>query len=166
MQSSFDVAWFGMMFTAGLYLLGNMVWVNRWVRMHMWFGWLFWILAAGTVLFIAAQIEVVLGVAAGLSVWQKISSEVFENHWIIVGLFALLSVPGASSIIFKLDRRLTLYAVLLPALILFIPMGRQLAHDVANAMYWGVGIAGGVCFLLVLWLRYIDVGYQSLAVEE
>jgi len=151
MQTDFQLAQWGIYFAAAMYVLGNGVWINHLARRRQWMGWLLWLLAAVAVVVVASL------VAHRFDADAKGLNEVDpENHWIVLTLFALLSVPGASAIIFKLDHRWTRLALLAPALIVFIPTGRQLADPADSHLMQGLLAAIAVCIFLYLWQMLLD----------
>ncbi len=141
MPVDFQLAHWGMIYAALLYVLGNAVWTNELARRRIWAGWMMWGLSAVIVLLAGAAIEVRLsGHGSVLALLTDVDG---EKHWIIVTLFALLSVPGAACVMFRQSKALTRLAVAAIALLLFIPMGAQLhdPHDSRLALSLGITLA-------------------------
>ncbi len=152
----FELAPWGMFFAGLMYVIGNGVWVNHLVRERRWLGWLFWSLAAVGMLFLASAFETRLDQASELGVWQRLSSVNFENHWIAVTLFALMSVPGAGSVLLKQDMRWTRLAVIAPALLIFIPVGQQLMNPNDSYTALSLGLAFAVSAAMLVWQMLLD----------
>ena len=151
----FDYAIWGVFFTALLYVLGNGVWVNHLVREKNWLGWVLWSALGAGLLVVAALFEARLD-QSGAGAIDRLTSVAFENHWIALGLFALMSVPGAASVLLKQSVRWTRITLLLPAILLFIPVGRQLANPDNNYLLLSLGTTAGVCGSLYLWQMLLD----------
>lgn len=152
----FDNAVWGVFFAALLYVLGNGVWVNHLVRRKIWLGWLTWSLLGGILIVVAAMFETRLDQASGMGVIERLTAVDPENHWIALGLFALLSVPGAASVLTKQSIRWTRIILLLPAILLFIPVGRQLANPDDNYLLLSLGSTAAVCAVLYVWQMLLD----------
>lgn len=152
----FGNAVWGVFFAALLYVLGNGVWVNHLVRERTWLGWVFWSLTGGVLLVVAALFESRLDQASGLGAMERLSAVDPENHWIALGLFALLSVPGAASVLMRQSVRWTRITLLLPAILLFIPVGRQLANPDDSYLVLSFGATALVCALLYIWQMLLD----------
>jgi len=75
--------------------------VNHLVRERAWLGWLLWSVLGSVLLVVAALFETRLDQAGSMGVMERLGSVDNENHWIAFGLFALLSVPGAASVLLK-----------------------------------------------------------------
>ena len=121
-------ALWGAAFAATIYLVGNGIWVNRWVRRRLWIGWLAWIISGVLVLVAGAAIENHFG--SGSSIGNRLGSVDIENHWIALGLYALLSVPGAACVILKQDIRWTRLAMMRIAFVVVITAGLPLGGGV------------------------------------
>lgn len=155
MQIQFELAPWGVFFAAAMYIVGNGVWVNHVARQKVWLGWAMWVVLAPLMLVAGALLAGRMdGGDAG--VWQRLTSVAMENHWIVVSLFALISVPGAASVLFKLDAVSTRMALLLPALVVFVPIGKNLGQTDGSPLVWGLGVAFAVCGLTVLWQVVLD----------
>jgi len=152
----FELAPWGMFFAGLMYVIGNGVWVNHLVRERRWLGWLFWSLAAVGMLFLASAFETRLDQASELGVWQRLASVNFENHWIAVTLFALMSVPGAGSVLLKQDMRWTRLALIAPALLIFIPVGQQLMNPNDSYTALSLGVAFAVSAAMLVWQMLLD----------
>lgn len=92
MNIDFTFAPWGMTYAALMFVIGNGIWTNYLVRQKPWAGWLMWSVSALPVVVAGAAIQLRLG--GGDGVWAIISSTSTESHWIIVTLYALLSIPG------------------------------------------------------------------------
>ena len=160
----FEFAPWGMFFAALMYLIGNGVWVNHLVRNHRWMGWVIWLVAAAVLLFIAALFESRLDAQSSLSAWERLTSADKENHWIAVTLFALLSVPGAASVLLKQSIQWTRYALLLPILLIFIPLGSQLNNPDESYLAMSLGITVAVFGIMVLWQSLLDCEPEGASV--
>jgi len=152
----FDYAIWGVFFAALLYILGNGIWVNHLVREKVWLGWVLWSGLGVALLVIAAIFEVRLNQAAEAGVMERLTSVDPENHWIALGLFALLSVPGAASVLLKQSVRWTRVILLLPAILLFIPVGNELANPDNSYLLLSLGTTAVVCGVLLLWQMLLD----------
>lgn len=152
----FDNAVWGVFFAALLYVLGNGVWVNHLVRKKTWLGWLLWSLLGGVLIVVAAMFEARLDQASGMGAGERLSAVDPENHWIALGLFALLSVPGAAAVLMRQSVRWTRIILLLPAILIFIPVGRQLANPDDNYLFLSLGATAAVCAVLYIWQMLLD----------
>lgn len=153
---NFELAPWGIFFTAIMYVLGNGAWVNHTVRQRRWLGWVLWLLVGTLLVIVAAVFDARVDSNSDTSILQRLTSPDFENHWIIFTLFALLSVPGAACILLKQSINMTRTALLLPAILLFLPMGRQLANPNQDYLLLSVGVTVAVCAVLVLWQHLLD----------
>ncbi|OIO75027.1 MAG: hypothetical protein AUJ57_01030 [Zetaproteobacteria bacterium CG1_02_53_45] len=155
MNIDFTLAPWGMAFAGFMYVIGNGAWMNHLARKNAWMGWLFWTTSAVTVLILGAAIEQSLsGESSGI--WTALSSVNKENHWIVVTLFALMSIPGAASVLFRQPASWTQLAVVGTSLIVFIPLGMQL-HDPDNDhLLLSLGITLAVGGLMWLWSVLLD----------
>lgn len=151
----FDYAVWGVFFAALLYVLGNGVWMNHLVRERPWLGWVLWSVTGVVLLVVAAFFEVRLN-QAGTGAMERLGSVNVENHWIALGLFALLSVPGAAAVLLKQSVRWTRIIVLLPAILLFMPIGKQLANPDDTYLLLSLGVTTVVCGTLLLWQMLLD----------
>lgn len=151
------MAW-GIAYASMMYVIGNGVWVNHMARKKQWLGWLMWLAAGMLIIVCGALIEIRLsGSASG--VWQRLGSVDKDNYWIVFILFALMSVPGAASVIFKQPANWTRIALVIPAIVVFIPVGMQLGGS-SNVMA-GLGLALIVCVILLIWQVMLD-GHEPL----
>ncbi len=162
----FDYAVWGVFFAALLYVLGNGVWVNHLVRGRNWLGWVMWSVLGSLLLVVAALFEVRLDQSAGSGAMERLASVDPENHWIALGLFALLSVPGAASVLLKQSMRWTRITLLLPAILLFIPVGQQLANPDNSYLLLSLGATALVCGALYLWQMLLDCEPDQAHVTE
>jgi len=143
----------GAFFAAMIYLMGNGIWINRWVRRRIWIGWLTWIASCAIVLVAGATIENHFG--TGTSILDRLTSVDIENHWIALSLYALISVPGAACAILKQNMRWTRLALMGIALVIFIPAGLHLG-DSEGSITLALGLAGSLCGMLWLWQATLD----------
>jgi len=155
-MAHFEFAPWGMFFAGVMYVIGNGVWVNHLVRERRWLGWLLWVLSGIGLLFLAAMFEMRLDTASDLGVWQRLTSVDSENHWIALTLFALMSVPGATCVLLKQDIRWTRLALVLPALLIFIPLGQQLANPNDSYTALSLGVALAVVGIMLIWQMMLD----------
>ncbi|RMH52844.1 MAG: hypothetical protein D6682_00625 [Zetaproteobacteria bacterium] len=140
-------------FAAAIYLLGNGLWANRWVRRRRWLGWLLWLVSCALVLVAGAAIENHLG--TGRSILDRLTSVDAENHWIALTLYALMSVPGAASVILGQGRFWTRLALIAVALLIFVPTAFHLGSDIGTPAP-AFAIAAALCGLLWLWQAVLD----------
>ncbi|MDQ6973326.1 MAG: hypothetical protein Q9M10_00465 [Mariprofundaceae bacterium] len=152
----FELAPWGMFFAGLMYVIGNGVWVNHLVRQRRWLGWLLWTLSAIGIVLLAAAFETRLDQASDMDIWQRLTSVDLENHWIAVTLFALMSVPGAGSVLLKQDIRWTRLAIITPALLIFIPVGEQLMNPNDSYTALSLGVAFAVCAAMLIWQMLLD----------
>lgn len=162
MEMQFNQAGWGIAFAAFMYVIGNGAWVNHLARSRQWKGWLLWVISAAAVLVAGAAIDTRL-MHQPTTIWQRLSSVDPNNHWIIVTLFALMSFPGATSVIFKQSDRWTRLALLVPAVIVFIPAGMQLGGPADNNIIAGLGLALAVCALVFVWQLMLDRAPEAKA---
>jgi len=169
MHTDFHLAPWGMFYAAIMYVAGNAIWTNHIVRQRQWLGWLLWLLSAGIVVVAGALIEIRLsGEPAGL--WETLTGVAPEKYWIIVSLYALLSFPGAASVIFRQGKTWTQLTVTASAMLIFIPLGHQL-HDPDNArLAMSLGITLVTCAIMWMWVALLDSEPQhqrkTVPVEE
>lgn len=148
-----QLAW-GIGFAGLMYVIGNGVWTNHIARSSQWKGWLMWLLAAVLIVIAGSFVDIRL---SGLQVdlWARMTSVDKENHWIALTLFALMSVPGAASVILRQASTWTRLALLLPAIIVFVPAGMQLGSGF-NSIAAGLGIALVISALMFFWQMLLD----------
>ena len=151
-QSEFAI--WGVLFAAFMYVIGNGMWVNHLARKKQWMGWLMWAGAAAALLIAGAAIESRLD-NSGAGIWQRLTSVDSENHWIALTLLALMSVPGAASVILKQDAYWTRIALIAPAIVVFIPVGMQLGQG-GSSLIAGLGLAAAVSAFVLLWQAMLD----------
>lgn len=154
MNTDFTFAPWGMTYAALMYVIGNGVWTNYLVRQKPWAGWLMWSISAALIVIAGAAIQLRLG--GGDGVWAIISSTSSESHWIVVTLYALLSIPGAASILFRQSVDWTRFGILATALLVFIPLGAQLNDPASNHLVFSLGITLAVCSLMWVWSLLLD----------
>lgn len=155
MNIEFTFAPWGMAFAALMYVIGNGVWTNHIVRHKPWLGWLMWAATAVVVIVVAAIIEIRLG-GKSTDIWTLLTSVNIENHWIVATLYALMSVPGAASVLFRQEVSWTRLALLATALIIFIPLGTQLHDPNDPRLFLSLGISLSVCGIIWLWSVLLD----------
>ena len=97
---------------------------------------------------------------------ERLGSVNVENHWIALGLFALLSVPGAASVLLKQSVRWTRITLLLPAILLFMPIGKQLANPNDSYFLLSLGATAAVCGTLLLWQILLDCEPEQVVKTE
>jgi len=154
METQPHMAW-GIAYASMMYIMGNGAWINHLARKKQWLGWLIWLAAGALVLVLGALIEIRLsGYESGL--WQRLTSVDRENHWIVLVLFALMSVPGAASVILKQEANWTRIALVIPAIVVFIPVGMQLGTPPGNNILAGLGLTLVVCGMLLIWQFMLD----------
>jgi len=147
------MAW-GIAYASMMYVIGNGVWVNHLARKKQWLGWLMWLAAGILMIVCGALIESRLTVSES-GIWQYLTGVDKENHWIVLVLFALMSVPGAASIILKQEANWTRMALVIPAIVVFIPVGMQLGNGNSNIVA-GLGLTLVVCAMLLIWQFMLD----------
>jgi len=147
------LAW-GIAYASMMYVIGNGIWVNHLARKKQWLGWLMWFAAGVLVIIFGALIDIRLS-GAESTIWQELTSVDKENHWIVLVLFALMSVPGAASVILKQTAHWTRMALIIPAIAVFIPVGMQLGTAEPNIPA-GLGLALIICAMLLIWQFMLD----------
>ncbi len=151
MAIDFQFAAWGMFFAGLMYVIGNGTWANYIVRRKPWLGWFIWSASAIILWLVASAFEARLDPNAAV-----INGVDIENYWITGTLYALMSIPGASSVLLKQNMQWTRLALLLPAIIVFIPIGQQLANPENNYLLLSLGTTAGVCALLLTWQKLLD----------
>jgi|GEM_PF-1190714 len=147
------LAW-GIGFAGLMYVVGNGVWTNNIARRKQWMGWMMWLIASVLIVIAGSFVDIRL---SGLptDLWERLTSVDKENHWIALSLFALMSVPGAASVILKQTSTWTRLALLLPAIIVFVPVGMQLGEGI-NGVAAGLGVALAISALILAWQFMLD----------
>ncbi|HCS13754.1 MAG: hypothetical protein COS82_02665 [Zetaproteobacteria bacterium CG06_land_8_20_14_3_00_59_53] len=137
-----------------MYVVGNGVWTNNIARRKQWMGWMMWLIASVLIVIAGSFVDIRL---SGLptDLWERLTSVDKENHWIALSLFALMSVPGAASVILKQTSTWTRLALLLPAIIVFVPVGMQLGEGI-NGVAAGLGVALAISALILAWQFMLD----------
>jgi len=155
MNIDFSLAPWGMAFAALMFLAGNGAWANHIVRHKPWLGWPIWSVTALAIITIGAVIELRLsGNTDGI--WALLTSVNIENHWIVTMLYALISVPGAASVLFHQSVNWTRTAILTCSLIVLIPLGSQLHDPNDPRLALSLGITLGLCGIMWLWSNILD----------
>ncbi len=155
MHIEFTFAPWGMTFAALMYVIGNGIWTNHLVRHKPWLGWPIWSASALILIIIAAAIEIRLS-GESTGIWSRLTEVNGENHWIVVMLYMLLSVPGAAGVLFHQSVNWTRLGVLSIALIVFIPLGMQLNDPNDSRLFLSLGITFATCGLSWLWSVLLD----------
>jgi len=155
MEIDFQYAPWGMFFAATMYVVGNGVWINHLARRRAWIGWLLWIASGLLFLVAGAAAEAHIGTNQ-TSVWHQLSSVAPTNHWIILTLYALLSFPGAASVLLRQSISWTRISILAPAIIVLLPVGEQLGNPDNNYLALSIGITLATCAILWLWQSLLD----------
>jgi len=154
MHIEFTFAPWGMTYAALMYVIGNGVWTNHVVRNKLWLGWVIWFVSALLVIVVGAVIE--LRLSGNEGIWTLLSSVNIENHWIIATLYALISVPGAASVLFRQSLSWTRLSIISVALIVLIPLGMQLHDPNDPRLFLSLGITLAACGLIWLWSILLD----------
>ena len=128
MDMNYNHAFWGVLFAGIFYVVGNAAWVNQWARESRMLGTLIWAVLGVGILAFAAMFDMRLDPNLSGAVLDRMGTVDGENHWIALTLYALLSTPGIAANLFGLDLRMTKLSLIVPALIVFIPMGKQLEH--------------------------------------
>ncbi len=148
-----QIVW-GIGYASMMYVMGNGVWINHLARKKQWLGWLMWFTTGLLIIVFGALVEIRLS-GSESGIWQHLTGVDKENHWIIFILFALMSVPGAASVILKQTTHWTRMALIIPAIVVFVPVGMQLGGGSSNIMA-GLGLALLVCAMLLIWQFMLD----------
>jgi len=148
-----QLAW-GIGFAGMMYVVGNGVWTNHLARQKQWMGWLMWLLTAIVIVIAGSFIDIRLS-GMQTDLWQHLTSVDKENHWIALTLYALMSVPGAASVILRQASTWTRMALILPAIIVFLPAGMQLGSGL-NSFAFGLGLTLVICALMFAWQFMLD----------
>ncbi len=154
MNIDFTLAPWGMAFAAFMYIIGNGTWMNHLARKNVWLGWILWSLSALLVVVGGAFIEQQFGNPE--SIWNILTHVEGEKHWIIVTLYALISIPAAASVLFKQSITWTRLAVITTTLIVFMPLGIQLQDPSNDRIPLSIGIALAISGTLWLWSAILD----------
>ncbi|MDQ6992399.1 MAG: hypothetical protein Q9M31_02920 [Mariprofundus sp.] len=154
MQIDFTYAPWGMAYAALMYILGNGAWTNHLARHNIWMGWVLWIASMILIIVLGAVIGHRLGNTQGAM--EILSSMNKENYWIIITLFALMSIPGAASVLFRQSIAWTRLAQLITALVIFIPLGSQLHDPNDPRLAISIGMALAICGLMWVWSLLLD----------
>jgi len=155
MNIDFSLAPWGMAFAALMFLIGNGAWTNHIVRHKPWLGWVLWGMTVPFIIILGAVIELRLGGATG-GIWSLITSVNIENHWIVGMLYALISVPGAASVLFHQNVNWTRMAILATTLIVMIPLGSQINDPNDPRIALSLGITLALCGVIWLWSTMLD----------
>lgn len=163
MEVNFNHAFWGVLFAGIFYVLGNAAWVNQWARHSRLTGILLWAVLGFIVLVMAAIFDMRLNPDLESSVFERMSSVDGENHWIALTLFALLSAPGIAANLFGLNLRLTRLALILPAILIFVPIGQQLEHPEGSLLMFSMIATVATIAVLLLFQMLLDAEPQSKA---
>jgi len=154
-EQSQYLAW-GIAYASMMYVIGNGIWINHLARKKQWLGWLMWLVAGILLIICGALIEIRLS-GSGSGLWERLTSVDKENHWIVLVLFALMSVPGATSVILKQTALWTRMALIIPAIVIFIPVGMQLGRTGGSNIPAGLGLALLVSAIIMIWQFMLDI---------
>jgi hypothetical protein len=155
MEIDFQYAPWGMFFATVMYVVGNAVWINHIVRKRVWIGWLLWLVSGLLFLVAGAAVEVHLN-SSSIGVWKQLRSYDPTNHWIIMTFYALLSFPGAASVMLRQNMAWTRFTVLAPAIIVLLPVGEQLGNPENNYLMLSIGMTLATCSILWIWQSLLD----------
>lgn len=155
MAIDFQYAPWGMFFAAIMYIVGNGVWINHLARKRAWVGWLLWLVTG--LLFLVAGAAAEEHISSNpIGVWQELRSVDPTNHWIIMTLYALLSFPGAASVLLRQSISWTRLTILSPALIVLLPIGHQLENPDNTYLVLSIGLTLATCAILWIWQSLLD----------
>jgi len=157
MDLNYDHAFWGILFAGIFYVVGNAAWVNKWARERRIVGVLTWAILGFVILLLAASFDMRLDPTLTTGLWDRMTSVDGENHWIALTLYALLSTPGIAANLFSLELRMTRLALILPGILVFIPMGKQLEHPEGALMMVSIGATVAVVGTLLLFQMLLDV---------
>jgi len=155
MEINMQHAPWGLFMAAMMYVVGNGVWVNHLVREKHWLGWLLWLGACALVLLSGAAVESRLDMDPA-GIWERLTRVDPENHWIMLGVFATMSVPGAASVILHQNSFWTRVAIVVVALLVFIPAGMQFNSPDGSNVIAGIVFALAVSGLMLAWQVLLD----------
>jgi hypothetical protein len=155
MEISFQYAPWGMFFAAMMYVVGNGVWINHLARKRKWIGWLLWITTGLLFLVAGAAAEAHLN-SDSTGIWNQLSSVDPQNHFIVMTLYALLSFPGAASVLLGQSMAWTRFTILAPAVIVMLPIGQEMANPGNNYLSLSIGITLATCCILWVWQWLLD----------
>jgi hypothetical protein len=156
MDLNYNDAFWGFLCAGLFYVLGNAAWVNQWARKSRFIAIIIWAAMGVLVLVFAASFDMRLDPKLEGSVLDRLMSVDGENHWIALTLYALLSAPGIAANLFSLELRMTRLALIVPGLIIFIPMGKQLQHPEGSLLLVSLGAAVAVTGILLLFQMLLD----------
>jgi len=156
MDLNYNHAFWGVLFAGIFYVAGNASWVNQWARHRRFVGVVIWAIFGTAILVFAAMFDMRLDPNLNMPVFERIDTVDGENHWIALTLYALLSTPGIAANLFGLELRMTRLALIVPALFIFIPMGKQLEHPEGNLLLFSMGSAVAVIGVLLLFQMLLD----------
>lgn len=154
MHIDFTLAPWGMAYAGLMYVLGNGTWTNHLARRNAWLGWLMWSISAAAIIILGAVISHHLGNKADVS--TILGSMNKENYWIVLTLYALMSIPGAASVLFHQNLSWTRLGLLATALIVFIPLGAQLHDPNDSRLGISIGMTLAICGLMWVWSVMLD----------
>ncbi len=157
MDLNYNHAFWGIFFAGIFYVVGNAAWVNQWARNSRFIATLIWVTLGVFILVFAAMFDMRLDPRLEMSVWERLTSVDGENHWIALTLFALLSTPGIAANLFSLELRMTRLALVIPALVIFIPIGKQLQHPEGSLILVSLAAAVISIGVLLLFQMLLDV---------
>ena len=156
MDLNYNDAFWGFLFAGLFYVAGNAAWVNQWARKSRFLATLIWAALGVLILVFAASFDMRLDPNLQGSVWDRLTGVDGENHWITMTLYALLSTPGIAANLFRLDLRMTRLSLIVPGLVVFVPMGRQLQHPEGSLMLVSLGAAVAAIGILLALQMLLD----------
>ena len=154
MDMNYDHAFWGVFFAGLFYVVGNAVWTNQWARKSRMLATISWSVTGFIMIVLGAMFDMRLDPNLEMGVFERMSAVDGENHWIALTLYALLSVPGISANLFSLDIRMTRLSLILPAILVFIPMGQQLEHPDGALLLPSI-VAAAAVIAATLVLQYL-----------
>ncbi|WP_038247675.1 hypothetical protein [Ghiorsea bivora] len=157
MDLNYNHAFWGILFAGIFYVVGNAAWVNKWARESRFIAILLWSVLGFVILLFAASFDMRLDPNLQSGIWERMTSVDGENHWIALTLYALLSTPGIAANLFSLELRMTRLALILPGILVFIPMGKQLEHPEGSLILVSIGATVAVVGILLLFQMLLDV---------
>jgi len=166
MDLNYNHAFWGILFAGIFYVAGNAAWVNQWARNSRFIAILMWVALGVLVLVFAAIFDMRLDPKLEMSVWERLTTVDGENHWIALTLFALLSTPGIAANLFSLELRMTRLALIIPALVIFIPIGKQLEHPEGSLILVSLAAAVASIGVLLIFQMLLDVEPERKTKKE
>ena len=166
MDLNYNHAFWGILFAGIFYVAGNAAWVNQWARNSRLTAIMMWVALGVLVLVFAAIFDMRLDPKLEMSIWERLTTVDGENHWIALTLFALLSTPGIAANLFSLELRMTRLALIIPALVIFIPIGKQLEHPEGSLILVSLAAAVASIGVLLVFQMLLDVEPERKTKKE